>query len=154
MKNFMRFVVLSLVIVVLTGCMQPTREIDAVQKVVDEVTKMGEGKYAVKEIKAINNDMQRAMNEFADQDKKFFKKFGPAKEMLFKVRIDAEAIKASMPEEKYRYDSSPHNEGNDDLKILEQAVLILRRGDTRLEELIADMINGVISYRLKGNGKR
>ncbi|MGD0783607.1 MAG: hypothetical protein ABSA30_12180, partial [Candidatus Aminicenantales bacterium] len=38
-----------------------------------------------------------AMDEIAAQDKKFFKKFGTAKEMLEKVKADAEAIKAALP---------------------------------------------------------
>ncbi len=37
------------------------------------------------------------MDEIGNQDKKFFKKFGTAKEMLDKVKADAESLKAALP---------------------------------------------------------
>jgi DNA repair exonuclease SbcCD ATPase subunit len=98
MKNLTKSLILVLTVaVVLVGCKQPTAQIDAAKAAIDDVLKGGADKYAPEELKTVQADLSKAMDEIAAQDKKFFKKFGTAKEMLEKVKADAEAIKAALP---------------------------------------------------------
>jgi chromosome segregation ATPase len=98
MKNLTKTVVLVLAIaVVLTGCKQPTQLINDVKAAIESVTTAGADKYAAEELKAINDDLTKALDEVAAQDKKFFKKFGPAKEMLAAVMTKVTELKAALP---------------------------------------------------------
>ncbi len=98
MKNLTKTVVLVLAIaVVLTGCKQPTQLINDVKAAVESVTTAGADKYAAEELKAINDDLTKALDEIAAQDKKFFKKFGPAKEMLAAVQTKVTELQAALP---------------------------------------------------------
>jgi hypothetical protein len=98
MKGLTKNLVLVLAIaVVLTGCKQPTQLINDAQAAIDEVKKAGANKYAVDDLKKLEDAMKAANDEIATQDKKFFKKFGTAKDMLAKVKADADALKAALP---------------------------------------------------------
>jgi DNA repair exonuclease SbcCD ATPase subunit len=98
MKNLTKSLILVLTVaVVLVGCKQPTAQIDAAKAAIDDVLKGGADKYAPEELKTVQADLSKAMDEIAGQDKKFFKKFGTAKEMLVKVKADAESLKAALP---------------------------------------------------------
>ncbi len=81
-----------------TSCAkQPTELMDAANSAVQAVVD-GKGKiYAAEELGKLKADMQAAMDEVNAQSKKFFKKYGPAKEMLAKVAADAESVKALIP---------------------------------------------------------
>lgn len=98
MKNLTKSLILVLTLaVVLVGCKQPTALIDAAKASIDDVVKAGADKYAVDELQGVQDSLTKAMDEIAGQDKKFFKKFGTAKEMLDKIKVDAEALKAALP---------------------------------------------------------
>jgi hypothetical protein len=98
MKNLTKTLILVLTLaVVLVGCKQPTAQIDAAKASIADVTAAGADKYAADELKAVQDSLTKAMDEITGQDKKFFKKFGTAEEMLDKVKIDAEALKAALP---------------------------------------------------------
>ncbi len=98
MKHLTKTVVLVLAIaVVLTGCKQPTQLINDVKAAIETVTTAGADKYAAEELKAINDDLTKALDEVAAQDKKFFKKFGPAKEMLAAVQTKVTELTAALP---------------------------------------------------------
>ena len=98
MKNLTKALVMVLTLaVVLVACKQPTAQIDSAKAAIDDVLKGGADKYAPEELKTVQADLSKAMDEIAAQDKKFFKKFGTAKEMLDKVKADAEALKAALP---------------------------------------------------------
>jgi hypothetical protein len=98
MKGIKKHVVLVLAIAVaLIACKQPTEQINNAKAAIEGVMKAGADKYAVDEYKKLDADLKVAMDEVATQDKKFFKKFGPAKEMLAKVLTDADTLKAALP---------------------------------------------------------
>jgi len=102
MKNLVKFLILGFFAVSLfTSCAkQPTQEINDTKAAVEAATKEGADVYAADELKKLNDDQTTALDEIATQDKKFFKKFGTAKEMLAKVKADAEALKATIPAKK------------------------------------------------------
>ena len=98
MKGFTKNLVLVLAIaVVLTGCKAPTQLIDTTKAAIEEVGKAGAAKYAVAELKGLNDKLTAALDEVAAQDKKFFKKFGKAKEMLTGLGTDIESLKTALP---------------------------------------------------------
>ncbi len=93
-KNLVLILALALILV---SCKHPTQEINEAQALIDEAAKAGADKYAADEFRSLSESMKAAQDEIAAQDKKFFKKFGSAKEMLAKVKTDAEALKAALP---------------------------------------------------------
>jgi uncharacterized coiled-coil DUF342 family protein len=99
MKKFSKFLVLGIFVVSLfSSCAkQPTQAIDTAKASIEAATKEGATVYAADELKKLNDDLQAAMDEVSTQSKKFFKKFGTAKEMLTKVQSDADALKATIP---------------------------------------------------------
>jgi hypothetical protein len=102
MKNFTKFLVLGIFAVSLfTSCAkQPTELIDSAKAAIQAATSEGANIYAAEDLKKLNDSMQAAMDEINTQSKKFFKKYGPAKEMLTKIQADADALKASIPAKK------------------------------------------------------
>lgn len=102
MKNFMKFMVLGLFAISLfTSCAkQPTQAVSDAKAALEAATKEGADIYAADELKKLNDDMTAAMDEINTQSKKFFKKFGKSKEMLAKVKTDADAVKALVPARK------------------------------------------------------
>ena len=102
MKHFTKFLVLGIFTVSLfTSCAkQPTEQIDAVKAAIAAAQAEGADVYAPEDLKKLNDSMQAAMDEITTQSKKFFKKYGPAKEMLAKVQAEADAVKAAIPAKK------------------------------------------------------
>jgi chromosome segregation ATPase len=74
--------------------------IDGTKAAIDKVTQAGADKYAVEELKALNDDLAKAMDEVNAQDKKFFKKFGTAKEMMTQLTAKAAELEAQIPAKK------------------------------------------------------
>ncbi len=102
MKNLMKLSVLGLLVVFLfSSCAkQPTQQMDEAKAAIDAVVQAGGNIYAKEEMKKLNDDLQAAMDEVNAQSKKLFKKYGKAKEMLAKVKTDAEAVNALIPARK------------------------------------------------------
>jgi len=99
MKNIVKGLTLALVIVLaFASCAkQPTQQMDQAKAAIEAV-KAAKGEiYAKDELSKLNSDLQAALDEVTVQSKKFFKKYGHAKEMLAKVITDADAVKAQIP---------------------------------------------------------
>jgi hypothetical protein len=79
---------------------QPAQEINDAKAAVEAATNAGADVYAPDELKKLNDELATATDEVNTQSKKFFKKYGPAKEMLAKVKADADALAASIPAKK------------------------------------------------------
>jgi len=102
MKHFTKFLVLGIFAISLfTSCAkQPTEQIEAAKAAIAAAQAEGAAVYAPEELKKLNDSMQAAMDEISTQSKKFFKKYGPAKEMLAALLTEAEAVKAGIPAKK------------------------------------------------------
>jgi hypothetical protein len=99
MKSTMRILALAVIVMfAFTSCAkQPTQQMDAAKAAVQAVEGAKGMVYAKDELTKLKSDLQAAMDEVTAQSKKFFKKYGPAKEMLAKVVTDADAVKAQIP---------------------------------------------------------
>jgi len=99
MKNFTKVLALALMVAfVFASCAKvPTQAIDAAKAAIESVVAAKGDIYAKDELKMLNDDMTAANDEVTAQSKKFFKKFGKAKEMLAKLVTDADSIKALIP---------------------------------------------------------
>jgi hypothetical protein len=99
MKNTMKIIALAVVVMfAFTSCAkQPTQQMDAAKAALQGVEAAKGEIYAKDELAKLKTDLQAALDEVTAQSKKFFKKYGPAKEMLAKVIADADAVKAQIP---------------------------------------------------------
>lgn len=99
MKSTMRILALAVIVMfAFTSCAkQPTQQMDAAKAAVQAVEGAKGAIYAKDELTKLKSDLQAALDEVTAQSKKFFKKYGPAKEMLAKVITDADAVKAQIP---------------------------------------------------------
>ena len=99
MKNIVKGLSLALIVVfAFTSCAkQPVQMMDAAKAAIQSVIDAKGGVYAKDELNKLNGDLQAALDAVTAQSKKFFKKYGPAKEMLTKVVADADAVKALIP---------------------------------------------------------
>jgi len=129
MKNLMRISVLGLLVVFLfASCAkQPTQQIDEAKAAIDAVVKAGGNIYAKDELKKLNDDLKAAMDEVNAQSKKLFKKYGPAKEMLAKVKTDAEAVQALIPARKEEAKNNALNALNEAKAAFEEAKALLAK---------------------------
>jgi hypothetical protein len=102
MKNTVKFLALSMVtIFLLVGCAKlPTEEINAAKASVDAVVAEGAQKFAAEDAKKLNDSMQAAQDEIKVQDGKTFKDYAKTKELLAKVKADAETLKAGLAAKK------------------------------------------------------
>jgi len=102
MNNTLKFLALGvLTIFLLVGCgKQPTEEINAAKVSVDAAVAEGAQKFAAEDAKKLNDSMQAAQDEIKVQDGKTFKDYAKAKELLAKVKADAEALKAGLAAKK------------------------------------------------------
>jgi hypothetical protein len=102
MRNFMKLAILGIFLVALfSSCAkQPSQDIEAAKTAIEAAKQEGADVYAPEEFKKLNDDYSAAMDEVNTQSGKFFKKFGTAKEMLAKVKADAEALKTTVPAKK------------------------------------------------------
>lgn len=99
MKNIVKGLALALALVfVFTSCAkQPTQLMDQAKAAIQGVIDAKGGVYAKDELNKLQGDLQAALDAVTAQAKKFFKKYGPAKEMLTKVVADADSVKALIP---------------------------------------------------------
>lgn len=99
MKSTLKILALAvLVTFVFTSCAkQPTQLMDQAKAAIQAVETAKGNIYAKDELNKLKADLQAALDEVTAQSKKFFKKYGPAKEMLTKVVADADAVKAQIP---------------------------------------------------------
>jgi len=99
MKNVVKGLTLALIVTfAFTSCAkQPTEQMDAAKAAIQAVQAAKGDIYAKDELSKLNSDLQAALDEVNAQAKKFFKKYGKAKEMLAKVITDADAAKALIP---------------------------------------------------------
>jgi len=115
MKNLMKISVLGLLVVFLfTSCAkQPTQLINDVKAGIDAVVKAGGDIYAKDELKKLNDDYKAALDEVNAQAKKLFKKYGKAKEMLAKVKTDADSVAQLIPARKEEAKNNAINAQNE-----------------------------------------
>jgi hypothetical protein len=99
MKNAIKGLALALAAAVaFTSCAkQPTELMDAANSAIQDVIDAKGKIYAAEELDKLKADLQAAIDEINAQSKKFFKKYGPAKEMLAQVAADAGSVKALIP---------------------------------------------------------
>lgn len=99
MKNIVKGLALALIVVfAFTSCAkQPIQLMDSAKAAVQSVIDAKGGVYAKDELNKLQGDLQAALDAVTAQAKKFFKKYGPAKDMLTKVAADAESVKALIP---------------------------------------------------------
>lgn len=85
------------------GCAkQPTEELEGAKASVVAAMQEGAEKYAKDDLKSLNDSLAMAMEEIQTQEKKTFKNYDKAKEMLASVKSQAEALKVELPERKAR----------------------------------------------------
>lgn len=102
MKSFTKYVLFALfAVVLLAGCSkQPAQEINDAKAAIDAVTAEGAEKYAREDVKMLNDSLTAALDEVKLQDGKFLKNYDAAKDMLVKVKSDAETLKVELPARK------------------------------------------------------
>lgn len=96
MKSVLRYSMagLVLVLVFVVGCSKPpTEELNAAKSAVDAVAPEA-SKYVAEDVKKLNDDLQAAQNEINA------KNYKQAKEILVKVKTDAETLKTALPQKK------------------------------------------------------
>jgi len=98
MKSVLRYLLPGLIVVFMfAGCAkQPDQEINAAKSSVDAAVAEGAEKYAPEDAKRLNESLNIAMGEVKSQEGKLFRNYTQAKEMLAKVRADADAVKAGL----------------------------------------------------------
>jgi hypothetical protein len=96
MKSVLRYSILGLVLLLIfvVGCSKPpTEELNAAKSAVDAVAPEA-SKYAAEDVKKLNDDLQAAQNEISA------KNYKKAKEILVKVKADAETLNTALPQKK------------------------------------------------------
>ena len=96
MKSVLRYSILGLVLVLIfvVGCSKPpTEELNAAKSAVDAVAPEA-SKYVAEDAKKLNDDLQAAQNEINA------KNYKQAKDILLKVKADAETLKTTLPQKK------------------------------------------------------
>lgn len=94
MKNLLKVLVFGLLVAfIFSSCSKrPDIELKAAEDSVNSIVKAGADIYAKDELKRLKEDLAIAMEEVNTQSKKFFKKYGNAKEMLVKVQADTNSL--------------------------------------------------------------
>jgi hypothetical protein len=102
MKGTLRIIMFGLLMAALcAGCSkQPTQEINTAKSAVDAAVSEGAEKYAPAESQKVNEELAIAMTEVRAQDGKFFKDYKKSREMLLKVKADADVLKAGLDAKK------------------------------------------------------
>jgi tRNA nucleotidyltransferase/poly(A) polymerase len=88
---------------ILVGCAkQPTEDMSAAQKAVEDLKATGAEKYIPEETKKLDDSLAAALNEIKAQDGKFAlsRNYDKAKQMLAQVKADAEKVKADIAAKK------------------------------------------------------
>jgi len=90
-----------IVMVLITGCAKkPENEIKETESAVNAVISEGLGKYSPEDEKKLKDALSAAMDEIKTQERKTFKNYDKAKQMLADVKKSAEELKASLPQKK------------------------------------------------------
>jgi len=128
MKTGFKLLVLGVFAVfLLASCSKPQQALDEAKAAVEAAKNDGADIYAAEESKKLNDDLTAAMDEVETQGKKFFKKYGTSKDMLAKVKTEAEVLKASLPERK-------EQAKNEALAMMEEAKVALDEAKSLLEK--------------------
>jgi len=98
MNSVLRYILPGLFVVLMfSGCAkQPVQEINAAKSAVDAAIADGAEKYSPADAKRLNDSLNIAMGEVKSQDSKLYKNYSQAKEMLAKVKADADAVKTGL----------------------------------------------------------
>lgn len=92
---------LSMAAAFFTACAKaPTEELAAAQAAITAAANEGATKYAVEDLKKVNDEVAAAQAAIKEQEGKFFKNYDKAKEIIAKAKADADALKASIPARK------------------------------------------------------
>jgi hypothetical protein len=129
MKNIVKGLSLALIIVfAFTSCAkQPTQLMDQAKAAIQGVIDAKGGVYAKDELNKLQGDLQAALDAVTAQAKKFFKKYGPAKEMLNKVIADADSVKALIPGRIAEAKAAAETAMNEAKMAVEQAAALLEK---------------------------
>ncbi|PIV21620.1 MAG: hypothetical protein COZ69_01145 [Deltaproteobacteria bacterium CG_4_8_14_3_um_filter_45_9] len=104
MKRLLKYFTYGLLVMfILAGCAkQPTEDINAAQKAVEDLKAAGGEKYIPEDTKKVDDNLSAALNEIKAQDSKFAlsKNYDKAKQMLAQVKADAEKVKTDVPSKK------------------------------------------------------
>jgi hypothetical protein len=102
MKGITRYFLFGFfVLLTFTACSkQPVQEITAAKSAVDSAMAEGAEKYSPAEAGKVNDALTAAMTEVKMQEGKFLKDYKKAKEMLAKVKADADNLKAGLAAKK------------------------------------------------------
>ncbi len=115
-----------LVVFLLASCSKPQQALDEAKAAVEAAKTEGADIYSAEELKALNDSLTAAMDEVETQSKKFFKSYGGSKGMLAKVKAEADALKASIPERKEKAK-------NEALAMMEETKAAVEEAKTYLE---------------------
>ena len=99
MKNFLKLTGLIIIAAfVLPACgKKPSDDINKAKVSVNALDQAGAGKYAYSEFNKLNDNLNAALDEISAQEKKFFKNFKYAKELLSQVVVDADNLNVLLP---------------------------------------------------------
>ncbi len=129
MKNIVKGLTLALIVVlVFTSCAkQPIQLMDSAKAAIQSVIDAKGGVYAKDELNKLQGDLQAALDAVTAQAKKFFKKYGPAKEMLTKLVADADSVKALIPGRIAEAKAGAENAINEAKMAVEEAKALLEK---------------------------
>ena len=102
MGRKMGYLVLTIAVAfMIAGCSKaPTQELDTATASIKDVAAAGAEKYSPEDLKKLNDQIAAANAEIKAQEGKWFKSYDKAKEMLTKVKADAEALKPTLAAKK------------------------------------------------------
>ena len=102
MERKTRYLVLAIALgIMIAGCSKPpTQDLDAASASIKDLTNAGAEKYAPEDLKKLNDQVAAANDEIKSQEGKYFKSYDKAKEMLTKVKADADALKPTLAAKK------------------------------------------------------
>lgn len=98
MERKMRYSVLAIAVAfMVSGCASPpAQELDAAKAGIQGVAAAGAEKYAPEELKKLTDQLSAANDEIKAQEGKWFKGYDKAKEMLVKIKADADNLKPTL----------------------------------------------------------
>jgi hypothetical protein len=102
MERRAQYLVVAIAVVfMLVGCSKPpAQEQETATASIKELAAAGADKYAPEDLKKLNDQIAAANDEIKVQEGKYFKSYDKAKEMLAKVKADAEAVKPTLAAKK------------------------------------------------------
>ncbi|MGA1825561.1 MAG: hypothetical protein ACMUIP_12955 [bacterium] len=103
MRSIIRILMAGCAVVfLLTGCARrPTSEISAATEAVKEAVQESSNMYVKDKIDELQKDLESALSAVSNEDKKFYKRYDRAKDLLSKVKDEAELLKnVTIPNQK------------------------------------------------------